>query len=126
MVAGPYTSGARTAADREANLRELSAASLVLFRLGYLPVVGVHHVLPLLEVAGPESFDGLMMPISLALAERCEAVVHIGGESVGADLEVEKVRAAGGAVFEALEDVPAASRRMRPKGRGGSMRPSHD
>ena len=35
------------------------------------------------------------MPLSLALAERCDAFLRIGGASVGADQEMARFAAAG-------------------------------
>jgi len=45
--------------------------------------------LPIIETVGFNKFEELMMPISLAMADRCDAVLRIGGSSTGADLEVE-------------------------------------
>ena len=47
-----------------------------------------------------------MAPVSLALAERCDACLRIGGPSQGADDEVRRFEAAGKAVYRALADVP--------------------
>jgi len=110
MIAGPYTSGAKTKTDREANLRAMNAAAYRVFQLGHTPVIGVNMALPVIEAADAEkqrsSHDELMMPISLALAARCDAALRIGGASKGADQEVEVIRARGGKVFTRLEDVP--------------------
>ena len=46
------------------------------------------------------------MPLSLALAERCDAVLRIGGPSAGADAELARFRDAGKPVFRSVEDVP--------------------
>jgi hypothetical protein len=108
MVAGPYRSGAVGAAGRAANLRILNEAALAVFRRGHLPVIGVNLALPIIEVAGAESFDEIMMPVSLAAAERCDAVLRIGGASTGADEEVERFRERGLPVFCALDEIPAA------------------
>ncbi len=108
MVAGPYRSGAADAAARAANLRALNAAALAVFRRGHLPVIGVNLALPIIEAAGPESFDEIMMPVSLAAAERCDAVLRIGGPSGGADQEVERFRARGLPVFHAPGEIPEA------------------
>jgi hypothetical protein len=47
-----------------------------------------------------------MMPVSLALAERCDAVLRLGGPSQGADQEVARFRQAGKPVYLALKDIP--------------------
>jgi len=41
-----------------------------------------------------------MMPVTLAVAERCDTCLRIGGASRGADDEVERFRSAGRAVVE--------------------------
>jgi len=49
-----------------------------------------------------------MMPLSLAAADRCDAVLRIGGPSTGADQEVERIRARGGAVYRSIDELPVA------------------
>ena len=108
MIAGPYSSGAPAAEQRAANLRRLNDVAVELFRRGHIPIIGVNLALPVIEAAGGDAFDEMMMPISLALAERCDAVLRVGGPSVGADQEVERFRARGVPVYSRLEDVPGA------------------
>jgi hypothetical protein len=106
MVAGPYTAGTAHAAARSANLRALNRAALALFRMGHIPVIGVNLALPIIEAAGAEAFNEIMMPLSLALSERCDACLRIGGPSRGADEEMERIRARGKPVYMRLEEVP--------------------
>lgn len=108
MVAGPYSSGAADAETRAANLRILRETSLSLFRRGHVPIIGVDVALPLIECAGPASYDSIMMPLSLALAERCDGCLRVGGASRGADQEVARFRARGKPVWFRPEDVPEA------------------
>jgi hypothetical protein len=106
MVAGPYRSGAQTARDRVENLRALNRAALAVLRKGHHPVVGVNAALPIIDVAGADRYDDIMMPVCRALAERCDAVLRIGGASGGADEETAAVRRNGGAVFRSLDEIP--------------------
>ncbi len=107
MVSGPYTTGAADEAARAANLRRLNEAALALWRRGQVPVIGVNAALPMVEAADdPAVFGALMLPVSLALSERCDACLRIGGPSEGADEEAARFRAAGKPVFARLEDVP--------------------
>jgi hypothetical protein len=106
LVAGPYTSGTTDAAARTANLRALNQAALAVFRRGHVPVVGVNLALPVIEAAGAEAFHEIMMPLSLAMADRCDACLRIGGPSRGADDEVERFLMRGRPVYYSLEDVP--------------------
>ena len=106
MIAGPYTSGASTEDDRASNLRELNRVGYEIFRRGHIPIIGVNLALPLIEFAGHDKFDKLMMPISLAAADRCDAAIRIGGHSVGADQEIDRIRSRGGRIFDSLDDIP--------------------
>ncbi|BBK36394.1 hypothetical protein STAQ_14720 [Allostella sp. ATCC 35155] len=108
MVAGPYRSGAADEAARAENLRILNEAAVALLRAGHVPVIGVNMALPMIAAAGADdrAYREIMMPLSLALAERCDACLRIGGPSRGADDEVERFRAAGRPVYRALAEVP--------------------
>ncbi len=109
MVAGPYTSGGADAATRAARLAELNRAALAVFRLGHVPVIGVNMALPVIAAAEGDAFEEVMMPLSLALAERCDAILRIGGASAGADAELARFAAAGKPVFRSLAEVPPAA-----------------
>lgn len=109
MIAGPYDTGARTHADREANLLALNRAAYQVFCRGHVPIVGVNLALPVIQAAGPEMYEAVMMPLSLALAERCDAILRIEGLSRGADHEVERVRSRGGHVYHGVEEIPDVS-----------------
>jgi hypothetical protein len=106
MVSGPYRSGTQTEAERAANLGRLNAAAYEIFRRGHVPIVGVNLALPIIEALGDDRYDEIMMPLSLAAADRCDAVLRVGGPSKGADDEVERIRARGGTVLTRVEDLP--------------------
>jgi hypothetical protein len=115
MVAGPYRTGARTESERAQNLRTLNRAAYEVFRRGHVPIVGVNLALPIIEAAGPETYGEIMTPLSRAAADRCDAVLRVGGPSAGADEEVERVRARGGRVYHRLDELPSAiENRERP------------
>lgn len=106
MIAGPYTAGAASEADRHRNLLALNRAAYEIFRRGHVPIIGVNLALPIIEAAGPDTFESIMMPLSLALADRCDAVLRIGGPSLGADEEVERIHARGGLVYRSTDEIP--------------------
>ncbi len=106
MIAGPYRSGAASEADRQRNLAELNRNALEVFRRGHTPVIGVNLALPIIETAGADDYEAIMMPVSLALADRCDGILRIGGWSPGADDEIERVRRRGGKVFRSLDEIP--------------------
>ncbi|HYF09707.1 MAG TPA: hypothetical protein VD970_18970 [Acetobacteraceae bacterium] len=123
MVVGPYTTGGADAATRAERLAALNRAALALFRRGHVPVIGVNMALPVIAVArgvmGEEPpprpspatekqdpFDEIMMPLSLALAERCDRCLRVAGPSAGADAEAARFAAAGKPVWHSLDEVP--------------------
>jgi hypothetical protein len=108
MISGPYTAGGADPAGRQRNLDAMNRAALAVFRRGHTPIIGVNLALPVIAVAGPEAFDEIMMPLSLAAAERCDACLRIGGPSAGADAEAERFRIAGKAVYAAIEEIAPA------------------
>lgn len=114
MVSGPYMSGTKDEAGRAANLSAMNQAALEVWKRGHVPVIGVNNALPVIGAAGREQFEAIMMPLSLALAARCDAVLRIGGPSQGADQEVELIRGKGGKVFHSLDEIEPAARQPHP------------
>jgi hypothetical protein len=109
MIGGPYGTGAKNAVGHAANLARMNEAALALFRKGHVPIIGVNLALPVIAAAGGGSTAEaeIMMPLSLALADRCDAFLRIGGPSVGADQEMERFVAAGKRVFRSAEEIAA-------------------
>ena len=109
MVSGPYRTGSTDAARNAANLRVINEAAVALHVMGHVPVIGVNMALPMIEAAfSDDAYDAIMMPVSLALAERCDACLRIGGPSSGADAEVERFRSSGRPVYRSLVEIPPA------------------
>jgi hypothetical protein len=106
MVAGPYTSGARTEVERQANLDVMNESALQVFEKGHVPIIGVNLALPIIQIAGLERFEELMMPISLAAADRCDACLRVGGPSDGADREMKKFESRGLTVYRNIDEIP--------------------
>jgi hypothetical protein len=114
LVAGPYRSGTNDDPALIArNVRAMTEASLELFRLGHLPVMGEWYALPLIEHAGSKGigddiFNEIFHPISRRLIAKCDACLRIGGPSAGADEMVALARSHGKQVFFELSAVPRA------------------
>src|SRR5262245_23090235 len=112
LVAGPYRSGTGDDSARiAANMRAMNDAALAIFRLGHLPVTGEALALPLIQTAGSTSigdapFAEIFHPLAHRLLRRCDAVLRIGGASVGADEMVSTARLLGVPVFFELSDIP--------------------
>ena len=108
MIAGPYQGS--SAVTRASNLRAMNLAAVELFRRGHVPVIGVNLALPMIEAVGSDGYDEIMMPLSLAATERCDAILRIGGPSNGADDEVRRFVAMGKPVYGSIDEVPAPSK----------------
>lgn len=106
MIAGPYRGDSNDREQWAANHKAMNEYALEVHRLGHIPVIGVNVALPIIEEAGWEHFDEIMMPISLAIAQRCDAVLRIGGVSKGADEEVEVFRKKGLPVYYSIGEIP--------------------
>ena len=103
-IAGPYS--ADTAEQRRDNLDALNQAAAAVMKRGHIPVVGVNAALPVLEWLGTESDKyQAIMTISLALVDRCEAILMIG-ESPGANRERDLIRSKNRPVYEDISEVP--------------------
>jgi hypothetical protein len=97
----------KLAADRAANLQRLNEAALAVLPKGRVPIIGVNLALPIVAAAGGDAAAEakIMMPLSLALADRCDAFLRISGASVGADQEMARFVAAGKTVFRSVEEI---------------------
>jgi len=106
MIAGPYRGGTANKDEHQANLDFLNRIAYEVFKKGHVPIIGVNLALPIIKAAGDMHYDEIMMPICLPLTEKCDAVLRVGGESKGADMEVQKFIDRKLAVYRSIEDVP--------------------
>ena len=115
LIAGPYRSGTHDdPALMAANLRQLEAAALPLFRAGHLPMIGEWVALPLLALAGSErpgdaAYEEISYPAAHRLLAHCEAVLRLPGASKGADEDVRLAQQRGLPVYYHLADVPGCA-----------------
>jgi len=76
-------------------------------KMGHIPVVGVNLALPIIssgELADPY---GAIMRISLAIAERCDAILHLG-LSPGVERELAVFHRKGLPIYKDLCELPPA------------------
>ena len=112
LIAGPYRSNTNDDPSLiEANYRRMNEVALELFRTGHLPITGEAIALPLIQVAGSQAlgdtiWNEIFHPIGRRLVGCVDAVLRIGGPSVGADEMVTLARAAGKAVYSSIAEVP--------------------
>jgi hypothetical protein len=95
-------------------MRAMNQVALDLYRRGHLALTGEALALPLIETAGSQAlgdaaFSEIFHPLAHRLLERCDAVVRIGGASVGADEMVATARKLGLRIFFDPAEVPSAS-----------------
>lgn len=112
LIAGPYRSGTDDDPARmAANLRQLEAAALPLFRAGHLPLIGEWVALPLLAQAGSTRpgdapYEEILYPVAHRLLAKCDAVLRLAGPSKGADEDVRLAQQRGLPVYYRLAEVP--------------------
>lgn len=105
-VAGPYS--AATAEQRKHNLDAMNRAAAEVFMLGHIPVIGVNAALPVVEWVDAEAnhYEAIMT-ISLALVDKCDAILLIG-ESPGVIRERDLVRSKGLPIYADISEIPKA------------------
>jgi len=112
LIAGPYRSGTNDdPALIEKNVREMESYALLIFRAGHTPVLGEWLALPLVDLAGSKrigdrAFDEVFHPIATRLLEKCDAVLRVGGSSVGADEMVRIGRSLGLKIYTSPGEIP--------------------
>lgn len=112
LVAGPYRSGTNDdPALIEANVKQMTSASLSVYRRGHIPMMGEWVALPLIEEAGSREmgdaiFNEIFHPIAANLIDFCDGVLRIGGASAGADYMLEVARSKSKVVYMNLEEIP--------------------
>lgn len=115
LVAGPYRSGTGDDPVRmEANLRQLEAAALPLFRAGHIPMIGEWVALPLAQQAGAQSpldpiSQEFLYPVAKRLLQHCEAVLRLPGASKGADEDVRLASERGLPIYYHVSEVPGVA-----------------
>jgi hypothetical protein len=125
LIAGPYRSGTGDdPAKMDANVKQMEAYALPLFRAGHIPVIGEWLALPLVSLAGSrrvgdEAFDEIFHPIAERLIARCDALLRVGGPSQGADLMVRLAEQRGLQVYQQLSEIAGCERCPEPDAAGG-------
>jgi hypothetical protein len=112
LIAGPYRSNTNDDPSLiEANYRRMNEVALEVFRMGHLPITGEAIALPLIQVAGSQAlgdtiWNEIFHPIGRRLVACVDAVLRVGGPSVGADEMVTLARAAGKSVYSSIAEIP--------------------
>ena len=93
------------AEQRQKNLDAMNEAAARLLEMGHVPIIGVNAALPVVEKAQIEDKYKAVMDISLAVIDKCEALLVIG-ESKGVEMEKQLVLAKGLDVYYSIDNVP--------------------
>lgn len=106
-VAGPYSANSHE--QRQRNLDLLNEAAAAVLKLGHVPVIGVNAALPIVKFLGADSdrYEA-MMKISLALVDKCDAILMIG-DSPGANRERDLIESKGLPVYRDVNEIRAPS-----------------
>lgn len=94
-IAMPYSIG-----DQALNVRNAIEVADKLLEMGYIPFIP--HLSHFWHFISPKSYN-TWLEIDRAILERCDALLRNGGESYGADMEVEVAKKLGISVFYSLE-----------------------
>jgi hypothetical protein len=103
MVAGPYS--APTERERRENLDRINRAAAEVAKKGHIPVVGVNAALPVVLAGEFEDDYVEIMRISMALADRSDAILILG-KSKGTDMEKSVFDRKGLKVFTDIDEIP--------------------
>lgn len=112
LIAGPYRSGTNDdPALIKKNVEEMESYALPIFLAGHIPILGEWLSLPLVALAGSrkigdEAFNELFHPVAVRLLEKCDAVLRVGGASMGADEMVRVGRSLGLKIYDSLKEIP--------------------
>src|SRR5262249_11303397 len=93
------------------NVEHMESYALPIFRAGHTPIIGEWLALPLVDLAGSkqvgdQAFNEVFHPIAMRLLEKCDAVLRVGGPSIGADEIVQVGRGLGLKIYTALREIP--------------------
>jgi hypothetical protein len=118
LIAGAYRSGTNDDLDLiKRNVLEMQSYALPLFRAGHIPVLGEWLALPLVHLAGSErigddAFNEIFHPIAVRLLSKCDAVLRVGGASIGADEMVRIAQERGLNIYTKLDEIPGCERKI--------------
>lgn len=102
-IAGPYS--APETAQREINFDTMNRVAALVYEKGHIPFIGVNMALPVVSRAKVEDRYEAVMDISLAVIDKCDALLVIG-ESKGVEREKQAILARGLPVYYSVDEIP--------------------
>lgn len=103
-VAGPYS--ADTEEQRAKNLEAINKAAARLLEKGHIPLIGVNAALPVVAQANVDNRYEAIMAISMAVIDKCEALL-VAGMSAGVARERDLIVAKGLPVYYSIDEINA-------------------
>jgi len=104
-IAGPYS--APNAKMRQENLDVLNSYAIKVYQKGHIPIIGVNAALFIAEQFDEQERYQVIMDISMAIVEKCDAILMIG-ESKGANMEKAIFEKENKSIYYQIEDIPTA------------------
>lgn len=104
-IAGPYS--APTGKERQQNLDAMNEAAAAIYEMGHIPIIGVNAALPVLEKSEVDDEYKLIMDISMAMVESCDALLLLA-PSPGANREHDLMVSLGKPVYRLLSEIPVS------------------
>jgi hypothetical protein len=114
LIAGPYRSGTNNDPILiQRNMDNLEAMALPIFRKGHIPLIGEWVANPIMKLAGSKEpgdaiFQEIQYPVAHGLLPKCDAILRIKGDSVGADNDVEIGKKLGLKIYFHVDEIPSA------------------
>jgi len=112
LIAGPYRSGTNDEPELiRKNVELMESYAVPIFRAGHITIWGEWLALPLAALAGSKkiadhAFNELFHPVAVRLLEKCDAVLRVGGASMGADEMVRVGESLGLRIYKNVLDIP--------------------
>lgn len=103
-VSGPYS--APTEEQRNKNFEAMNIAAARVYEKGHIPFIGVNMALPVVAQANAADKYEAVMEISLAVIDKCDAILIIGEESKGVKREKDVLLSKGLPVYYSIDEIP--------------------
>jgi hypothetical protein len=104
-IAGPYS--AESLEEKRKNLERMNKIAGGIYKKGHIPFIGINAAVPVVAQMHFETEEEryeAIMKISLALIDKCDALLVIG-ESKGVEMEKQLILKKGLKVYYSLEEI---------------------
>jgi len=112
LIVGPYRSGTGNDPKQiQKNMDRLEAMALPIYHKGHVPIIGEWIANPLIRLAGSKKvgdaiFKAYQYPVSHSVLKKCDAILRIEGDSIGADKDVALAKELGLGIYYNIDEIP--------------------